>query len=843
MNKAEFTDLIKNPDKLGSEHIDTLKKIVADYPYFSTAHILLAKALLNTKHYEYEKQLKTTALSVGDRSILHQFLSNNNLEIETENNHFNVPIELKVEKVSKPDFEIGKEEQEALLSEAQEIIANGNTTENITETVDEKIEDLISENHLNIPTIETESVDEKITQNIDVIKPDFSTETEQINAEIETPIAHFIEEQKETLTVDSNLNEPIIDNILDIKNEVEITEELTKEELNIEDDLLVENSIETPTPNIEEKVEETTETINNDTNYQLTETEGTLVRFKLDDNFLPDFDEASLFADEQEIETITKSVLPIVNSTTEIVKDIPVESIPTIGEIVEEPNLPTITESFEDAEETEETIVENEIAPVNENKEFVETEEAVYTNEQNAETNSIVEPSVTLEHLLDSDNTINAEEENEVIVPSTETADNTEIIEQTVQSETIDTFASETDNVSETDAFTQTEDTNSLTTENTDNQIIVKSANNDSNEVESHNFIEWLAAKNKSEVHLSEFEVKSSSSKSSFEIENDDFVEKINQILKTKADFELSRNIAQEIESAHDGMAPFERKKAIIEIPETEEEPIENEVENSVDDIIETPNSTDDEVFDEIEAFKTHTPINKAIEENFVNEEPPIEEEVAIENHFIEEIYTGQVESILPDFDALQNSDSIAEEENTQPEIISVSADIATNEKTIEVAETPTIDVEIEETEELQKFDIAPINETDFDAFFEKVYEPIAIEKQEVKTEVETPKVVAKNSPNENSKLDVESILDKFMRENPSITRPKSEFFNPANVAKQSVEEKDEIVSETLAGIYLKQGLIKKAISTYEKLSLIYPHKITYFAALINQLKTEHNIN
>jgi hypothetical protein len=81
------------------------------------------------------------------------------------------------------------------------------------------------------------------------------------------------------------------------------------------------------------------------------------------------------------------------------------------------------------------------------------------------------------------------------------------------------------------------------------------------------------------------------------------------------------------------------------------------------------------------------------------------------------------------------------------------------------------------------------------------------------------------------------------MRENPSITRPKSEFFNPANVAKLSVEEKDEIVSETLASIYLKQGLIKKAILTYEKLSLIYPHKITYFAALINKIKTEHNIN
>ncbi len=126
MNKVEFADLIKNPDKLGSEHIETLKKIVADYPYFSTVHILLAKALLNTNHYEYEKQLKHTALIVGHRSVLHQFLYNNNLDIGKEQEPFNVPIELKVEKVSKPDFEIRKEEQDALLNEAQQIIGINN---------------------------------------------------------------------------------------------------------------------------------------------------------------------------------------------------------------------------------------------------------------------------------------------------------------------------------------------------------------------------------------------------------------------------------------------------------------------------------------------------------------------------------------------------------------------------------------------------------------------------------------------------------------------------------------------------------------------------------------------
>jgi tetratricopeptide (TPR) repeat protein len=86
---------------------------------------------------------------------------------------------------------------------------------------------------------------------------------------------------------------------------------------------------------------------------------------------------------------------------------------------------------------------------------------------------------------------------------------------------------------------------------------------------------------------------------------------------------------------------------------------------------------------------------------------------------------------------------------------------------------------------------------------------------------------------------DFESILDKFIRENPRISRGKAEFYNPVNMAKQSVEENDELVTETLANVYYKQGHYKKAIRAYEKLCLIYPHKMTYFASLIQKIKTE----
>ncbi len=154
MNKAEFTDLIKNPEKLGTEHIEILKNIVAEFPYFSTAHILLTKALYNTKHYEYEKQLKITALSVGNRAVLYKFLNNEELELDDEINFMKVPIELKVEKVSKPDFEMSKQEEDAILLEANSIL--NQPTENSSEElslseIKNKIEDKFTTNEEKYP--------------------------------------------------------------------------------------------------------------------------------------------------------------------------------------------------------------------------------------------------------------------------------------------------------------------------------------------------------------------------------------------------------------------------------------------------------------------------------------------------------------------------------------------------------------------------------------------------------------------------------------------------------------------------------------------------------------------
>ena len=99
-------------------------------------------------------------------------------------------------------------------------------------------------------------------------------------------------------------------------------------------------------------------------------------------------------------------------------------------------------------------------------------------------------------------------------------------------------------------------------------------------------------------------------------------------------------------------------------------------------------------------------------------------------------------------------------------------------------------------------------------------------EKQRKETEQPAPK-----------KLSRKELIDKFILENPSISRPKAEFYNPISVAQNSIIDQENIVSETLAKIYEKQGYVEKAISIYEKLSLKYPEKSRYFAAQIERLR------
>lgn len=92
-----------------------------------------------------------------------------------------------------------------------------------------------------------------------------------------------------------------------------------------------------------------------------------------------------------------------------------------------------------------------------------------------------------------------------------------------------------------------------------------------------------------------------------------------------------------------------------------------------------------------------------------------------------------------------------------------------------------------------------------------------------------------------------EELIDRFLADKPGM-KAANQANPPARKENLSVEPEDQDVSfmtETLARIYLNQGLYEKAIAAYNKLSLNYPEKSVYFAnqiKKIEELKNQSNL-
>ncbi|MDR1757240.1 MAG: hypothetical protein LBR65_09865 [Culturomica sp.] len=100
-----------------------------------------------------------------------------------------------------------------------------------------------------------------------------------------------------------------------------------------------------------------------------------------------------------------------------------------------------------------------------------------------------------------------------------------------------------------------------------------------------------------------------------------------------------------------------------------------------------------------------------------------------------------------------------------------------------------------------------------------------------------------KKAPHTQIKKEQSDLIDRFIVEEPTLPKGQLESADEGDLYEESSREKEDLFSETLAKIYLRQGLYEKAIATYIKLSLKYPEKSVYFANRIEKIKAKTKNN
>ena len=112
--------------------------------------------------------------------------------------------------------------------------------------------------------------------------------------------------------------------------------------------------------------------------------------------------------------------------------------------------------------------------------------------------------------------------------------------------------------------------------------------------------------------------------------------------------------------------------------------------------------------------------------------------------------------------------------------------------------------------------------------------EGVSVVSNEVQSSISEPEIVEKSS----RKLVQAQLIEKFIIANPRIEPVRDKSEHPLeDISKPFTEERGGFITETLAKIYINQGYYSKAIDIYEKLSLKFPEKSSYFATQIEKVK------
>ena len=111
-------------------------------------------------------------------------------------------------------------------------------------------------------------------------------------------------------------------------------------------------------------------------------------------------------------------------------------------------------------------------------------------------------------------------------------------------------------------------------------------------------------------------------------------------------------------------------------------------------------------------------------------------------------------------------------------------------------------------------------------------FEPIQREKSKPLEQKTKEKLVSKSTQKTG---DQNKLIDKFIAASPRINP--SLYDSYTDIAMDSVQENESLMTETLAHVYVEQKKYEKAITAFTILSLKYPEKSSFFAHQIQAVK------
>ncbi len=325
-----------------------------------------------------------------------------------------------------------------------------------------------------------------------------------------------------------------------------------------------------------------------------------------------------------------------------------------------------------------------------------------------------------------------------------------------------------------------------------------------------------------------------------------------------------SEPIQKEIQTKTETISPEMEEEIMEELVENEiiSEPI---LENSTSEIIENNNETV-EVIDEIIEEKEEE-LNQEIEVVSETNSEEINEDIVdemIENDTEEsELRTDHVVDIISDEElneVAEITNKVVVENNSKEENL-------TSENDIENAVQQTSGIEIIESEPQQV-----IEDNQEKEIVEGLSENAeVIEESEPETIEEKVEIIENNSDDSTfsfsdwlkkvpsqSKTQQEieeeqeiaereikyKLIDDFLEKNPKIVPMKKTDITPVNTPSnfvQNTEEYSDLMTETLAQIYIEQKKYDKAIKAYKILILKYPEKNSLFANRIKEIENLKN--